>query len=330
MLVLLYRSDLTRNSRSVVNMGRAHTALDQRSHLGRDTANLLTLHDSYRDEQPVPEENEDYGSLPDYVIRKVNRFVIIIGYQLGDHSTIASMLDAHPHVVIAQDYSLFRRWQVGPDGHSDKHRLYNVLYSNSKNSSKNLQHQINDIDSHKLTIPGSWQGQYDGSIFVIGDNSGWAMVDAFKRNKRHFVDIYNRLKNTVQIPISVIHVVKNPYDSITVLHLQKTNATSSLNAQIQDYFEQIHSMMDMINTVHLSVIDIHKSDMIAKPKIILRTVCDGLQISCSEQFLQMCAHKTISSEVKNRQWIKWAPHFIDLVAENMGKYSHLKRYSFVS
>ena len=290
----------------------------------------------YHDEQedPGPDDHEDYGSLPDYVIRGVNRFLFFVGYARSGQSIVASMLDAHPHVVIAHEYSLFRKWQQDPETHSDKHWLFNTLYTNSKhNTEDGLQAQQATKNDYVLAIPGSWQGRYDNSISVIGDKSGEMTAQFFRKSKENFTKFYNEMKKTVQVPISIIHIIRNPYDNIATMLLQKVNETGkyvSMEAQIASYFEQVHSVVEMINTVHLNVIEVHNSDMIAKPKIVMRTLCDKLRISCSEQFLQVCAHRTFSSESKSRHLVKWTQYLIDVVAQNIQKYDHLKRYTFIS
>ena len=335
LFILVYQYDLKQTS---VNLGvdipsiASHDQQKILLSLSHDRANQNVVQDDHDEqEEAVPEDHEDYGSLPDYVIRGVNRFLLFIGYVQSGHSIVASMLDAHPHVVIAHDYSLFSKWQDNPYAHADKHWLFNTLYINSKNITSE-RYQANKKE-YSLFIPGSWQGQYDSSISVIGDKSGWITAEIYRRNKEVFIELYGRLKKTVQVPIDVIHVIRNPYDNIAAMLLHKRNATEMyelMQAKIVSYFEQVQNVNDMINALHLSVTEVHNSDMIAKPKAIMRTLCDRLRISCSEQFLQMCAHKTLSSESKSRHQLKWTRHQIDLVAQNIKKYDHLKRYSFTS
>lgn len=331
----MYQSDLKQasvNFRVDLPSVASHDQEKILKSLSYQKANLNAIED-YRDEQDVPEDNEDYVPLPDYVIRGVDRFVFFVGYPQSGHSIVASVLDAHPHVVIANEYSLFSKWQEDPDAHADKHWLFNTLYyySSTKNTTSGRRQANKKVPF--VGIPGSWQGRYDRSISVIGDKSGWKTVEVFRRNKEMFFELYGRLKKTVQVPISVIHVIRNPYDNIATMMVHKMNETEkdkSIEAQVESYFAQVHSVVDMISTLHLNVIEVHNSDMIAKPKIIIRTLCDRLRIPCSEQFLQMCVHKTFSSESKSRHLLKWTPQLIDLVSQNINEYEHLKRYVFVS
>lgn len=273
----------------------------------------------------------DRGSLPGNIIRGVKRFLFFVGYT--GNGLVASMLDAHPHIVISHEYSLFDKWQMQPNEHSDKHWLFNTLYSKSRLRTSHST-MVNG-STMNLVIPGSWQGQYENFLSIIGDNSGWSTVEVFKRDKQKFVDVYNQLKTTVQMPIDVIHVIRNPYDHIATMLSHERNATDdgdkeSTEVQVIRFFELVESVIDMTNTVHLNIIAIHTIDMITKPKITMRMLCDWLRISCSEQFLQMCTHKIFSSEPKSRHLIKWTPYLIELVTQNIQKYHHLRRYSLSS
>ena len=319
LLVLVYQSNFMHSSQNGINSMVDFTSVDQeRLHLKQKQGET----DQY-----------DRGSLPGNVIRGVKRFLFFVGYTGIGHSLVASMLDAHPHVVISHEYSLFDKWQMQPNEHNDKRWLFNTLYSESRFPTSHS--TVVNGSTMNLVIPGSWQGRYETFLSIIGDNSGWSTVEVFKRDKQKFVDVYNQLKTTVQIPIDVIHVIRNPYDNIATMLSHERNTTydgdkESTEAQIISFFEQVKSVVEMTSTVHLSIIEVHTIDMITKPKITMRTLCDRLKISCSEQLLQMCTHKIFSSEPKSRLLIKWTPHLIELVAQNIQKYDHLRRYSFTS
>ena len=86
----------------------------------------------------------------------------------------------------------------------------------------------------------------------------------------------------------------------------------------------------MINTVKLSVIEVHSSDFIANPKSTMRRLCLLLYIDCSEEYIHLCAEKAFTSESRTRKLVEWKPELIDLVAQNIQQYDHLQRYSFYS
>ena len=66
-------------------------------------------------------------TLPKSVINHVNHFLFFVRYARSGHSIIASMLDAHPNVVIAHEYALFVKWEHEPAQHSSRTWLFNTL-----------------------------------------------------------------------------------------------------------------------------------------------------------------------------------------------------------
>ena len=279
------------------------------------------------------------------VIENVEQFLFFVGYARSGHSIIASMLDAHPNVVIAHEYALFTKWESEPAKHKNKTWLFNALYDNSRfNIYQGLRTKHALKKGYTLAIPGSWQGRYDTStgISVIGDKSGGMTAQVFRKNRKLFRSLYQELRNTVQMPIHVIHVVRNPYDNIATMLLYnehqkfKVNETrkyddkEALESQIISYFHQVRSVVEMINEVGLKVIEIHIKEFIANPKATLRNLCLALQIDCSEAYLHMCSSKAFTSESRSRSLVKWTPSLIDMVYQNIQKYKHLQRYSFYS
>ncbi|XP_064384169.1 uncharacterized protein LOC135333192 [Halichondria panicea] len=280
-------------------------------------------------------------SLRDYVIRNVQQFVFFVGYARSGHSILASILDAHPNVVISHEYSLFHQWDDDPINHTDKSWLFSTLYDSSSNSvEEGLRRKESSKKGYSLAVPGWWQGKFDGIIDVIGDKSGGMTAQVYRKSKEHFKYLYQQLKNTIQMPIKVFHVVRNPYDNIATMILYNTHQKSKVNEthqfddvdklrqQITAYFNQVRSVIKMINEVPLDVIEVHNTDMISNPKGVMRTVCEALQIRCSQEYLHMCAKTVFVSESKSRHLVKWTPELLDMVADGIKSFKHLQRYSF--
>ena len=165
-------------------------------------------------------ETSHFHPLPGEVVNSVGRFVFFLGYARSGHSIIASMLDAHPHVMIAHEYSLFLNWNLAAACHHDKSCLFNAIYNNSwfsVNSGWRTKQAMKK--GYSLGIPGWWQGKYKDYISVIGDKSGGMTAQTFRNNHSNFFALYRQLKETVQLPVSVFHVVRNPYDNIATMLL---------------------------------------------------------------------------------------------------------------
>ena len=286
--------------------------------------------------------------LPSDVIDSVQRFVFFVGYARSGHSIVASILDAHPNVVLSHEYSLFHKWTEAPKLHSNKTWLYSSLYQNSRYSSADgLRTSAAKKKGYSLAINGWWQGKYNKQILVIGDKSGGKTAQVYRKKHSVFRSLYWQLQQTIgSVPISVFHVLRNPYDNIATMLLYNLNikkhltelsisATNKyvndkkLTAHIISYFKQVQSVMDMIhNMPGMDVIELHNIDMIANPRKEFERVCSHLTIECGEDYLQMCEENIYPSESRTRDLVHWSDENVELVASNIRKYKSLLRYQF--
>ena len=117
--------------------------------------------------QPKPQEVED--TLPQEVMDGIEKFAFFIGYARSGHSIVGSFIDAHPNMVIAYEYQLFRK--LTKLGTGDREVLYNKLYSTShQNAISGWTSGQDTVKNYSLHVDYPWQGRYDKHISVIGDN----------------------------------------------------------------------------------------------------------------------------------------------------------------
>lgn len=286
--------------------------------------------------------NESNVALPPRVIKRVKMFVFFVGFARSGHSIIASMLDAHPNVVIAHEYSLFSKWLEAPALHSNKTWLFNTLYKNSLyNIAEGLRMKNDRKKGYSLIIPDWWQGKYDRSIHVIGDKAGGMTAQVYRKDHSVFNSTYHKLKRTLKgVPISVIYVLRNPYDNIATMLLYNHHQRKSVNktdkyvdddalkSQITSYFNQVRTVTDMIKKFRLNVVEVHNIDMISDPKQTMKKVCSHLLLDCPDDYLHMCAQATYPAESKSRELVQWTAENIRIVAQNVQRFNSLKQYMF--
>ena len=287
---------------------------------------------------------KNWEPLSSNVVRAVERFVFFVGYARSGHSIIASMLDAHPNVVIAHEYALFNKWSEQPEQYNNrKDSLFNSLYNSSHDSAEaGLRQGVNRRKGYSLEVSGWYQGTYEGGISVIGDKAGGMTAQVYRRSKEDFSSIYRQLHETTHLPIHGIHVIRNPYDNIATMLLYNEHVKKNVNEtvkydnsevvhkQIMAYFSQVESVVDMIRTIGLNVITIHHTDYISRPKDTMRHLCNSLFIICSDSYLQVVEDHTYSTESHSRDLIVWTSEHILEVENNIAKYPLLKGYKFNS
>lgn len=281
-------------------------------------------------------------SLPENATRSVEKFIFFIGYARSGHSIIGSILDAHPNVVIAHEYSLFHQWLTMSEQQKNRDNLYSILYDNScYNSHKGVRRHNALKKGYTLHINGSWQGRFQDNIVIIGDKSGGMTTKTYKIHHKEMARVYNEILTTVQVPIIAIHVVRNPFDNIATMllfnnHISKKDVSterpySNLNGlsfQINSYFKQVESVVKMIDELNLNVIEIHNSDLIKNPKHTIRKLCQQLELKCSKQYIDTCSSTIFKHKSRSRFLVNWTPNMIDLVRIKTKSHHFLKDYSF--
>ncbi len=201
-------------------------------------------------------------SLSKDLIRKIKMFVLFIGNERSGSSIVGALMNAHPHMAIAHEYYVFRKWPKEIDITSDNwtSSLYNSLYHKSR-------HRFFEGKSkgYTLSVKGLWQGKIDEYLSVIGDKGAGSMLKQYRTDKEIFLKKYYQLKNKILIPIRFIHTIRNPFDHIATLLLyhvnrrnksavydMKTRAASSswkydnqneLEVQILDFFVRFEAVM---------------------------------------------------------------------------------------
>ena len=306
------------------------------------------------------------STLPQNVISGVKKFVFFIGYPRSGHSIIGSFLDAHPNVVIAHEYNLFvkfprliaRTSARGQANFADrmKNALFNQLYLNSYRNAFLNGTRINNNKGYNLTLDDTWQGMYNDQILVIGDKKGGRSALVYAENTTEFQRVYDKLLQTIQIPVVVFHCVRNPFDIISTESLVKAqflqheshpirafakaklDKTANLRnntlllENINFTFKLADSVLNMTNSVFNKsmVVEVHNHELVSDPERTIHKLCQSLGIVCSQNFVSSCAGKVFPKVSRTRFAVDW-PEDMKLTVENrLEKYPFFKRYSFNS
>ena len=187
-------------------------------------------------DQPSPWINHDkqeFKGAPNLtkdVIDGIKTFVMFIGYPRSGHSIVGSLMDAHPHMVIANEFMLFRNWKYFSDRqkessetnpfYQNKAYLFNTLYRRSYwDTTDGFRSEKNTEKNYTLSMNSLWQGKFDKYISIIGDKSGGVTSTTYLTSKTTFSRYFEELRTTVKLPIKAVHVVRNPYDQISTCAL---------------------------------------------------------------------------------------------------------------
>lgn len=282
-----------------------------------------------------------YDDLKEVDLIGVQRFVFFIGYPRTGHSIIGSFMDAHPNMIIAHEYPLFE--SLG-NHEMTMFELFNELHKNSVGELKAGWRGQKNVDKkgYSLSLEGLWQATFT-KLKVIGNKYGGATLTYYRDNPDAFLSLMEQLKGMLGIPISIIHVVRNPYDIIAT-HLlyvdgrktsklkasvdNKYNHTTHLKELAEDMAERADVAADMLRVLKLPFLEVHHEEFINDPISVMKQICVFVGVKCTEHYLSVCKSHTYSSPSKSRNVVVWTDEIVDYVRRHMLQHSFMNQYSF--
>jgi hypothetical protein len=294
----------------------------------------------------VSESLVSHNLLPSSVIDGVKYFLFFVGHGRGGSSILGSLIDAHPHIVVATDYELFRKWQERPDYHQNQSVLYTSLYLRSKIVAHS--YIKNQARGYSLYIDHAYMGKYDQSISVIGEKEAGSATSLFQTSRGNWMHSYEQMKSTVKVPIKVMQIIRNPFDNIATMVIFFQGGSDKrkelvnnggqmdnpelVDFRIRAYFRNIHAVYTMQQDpkIMLDIHQIHLADLVRDPMESMKGICKFLGVTCYDWYLRTCKEHTFSDISKTRNKVTWTAAQIAKVQEEIDKIPWLRRYNFTS
>eukprot|EP00118_Oscarella_pearsei_P003683 m.15332 g.15332 ORF g.15332 m.15332 type:complete len:394 (+) comp26306_c0_seq3:51-1232(+) len=272
----------------------------------------------------------------------VKLMLFFVGYPRSCSTLLGTLLDAHPHVVLGNEYNFFYMWPKMTPEQKTTDFMYSQLLGNSilAASEGGIRRPREDAKEGELVynLKNQWNGRYDKTIQVIGDKhagaTSWIVA------KQSADDWLTELQTITRVPVLYLHIIRNPYDNIATIAYRSTtgrnfllegkflNDTALLDSKIDYYFSLVKSVAKIREKY--TVIDIHSIDLLQQPKTILKEICQHLTIECSDDYIQSCAKLLFSKPSQSRKNVYWTDQLVKKVEVKIQEYPFLKRYTFSS
>ncbi len=146
--------------------------------------------------------------------------------QRTGHSLVGSLLDAHPRAVVANEFDVLgwvrdKTQDAAQTNDALRVELFDRLLGNSMACAGENRVQ----GGYAYHVPGQWQGRWDGSVLILGDKKGGTSTRMFLSAFDASWSLLVRLQEIVRVPLRIVHVVRNPFDTITTafLHISWRN-----------------------------------------------------------------------------------------------------------
>ena len=245
--------------------------------------------------------------------KSVDKYCMFIGYTRSGHSLIASLLDAHPNIIIAHELNALRLFEKGVD----KRKIYYFILRNSQRQGTAGRRET----SYLYEVPNQWQGQFK-SLKIIGDKKGSGSNRVIRDNP----DILNILHNKIDVPIKFIHVTRNPYDNISTMIYKKG---ADLEYGINSYFKKCKTVDYLKKQISDNdILDVRHESLIDDPRNIVQELCTFLGVETTQDYLDDCASIIFKSPKKTRFNLQWSKESIELVKNQIDQFEFLRGYSY--
>jgi hypothetical protein len=173
-------------------------------------------------------------------------------------------------------------------------------------------------------VPGQWQGEFS-RLRVIGDKKAGASTGQLSRDP----SLLDRLRETVKVPLRVVHVVRNPYDNIaTMQRRDRWRADRTLESSADLYFELAEAVEALRARVAAEEwIDLVHEDFVDDAEAAVRRLCGFVGLEPAESYVRDCAATVLPSPKRTRDGLPWSPELVESVQARCRAIPVLDRYA---
>lgn len=244
----------------------------------------------------------------------VRHFCMFVGYARSGHSLVGTLLNAHPMAVIAHELDVLTLVRSG----FTREQIFSLILERDRD----FERIGREWTGYSYSVPHPWQGRFE-RLEVIGDKKGGKSAQALARQH----GLLRRLRNTTKVPLRIIHVVRNPYDTITTMSTRK--GRPGLKIAIGRYLRIVDSVARLRATVRRREwLDLSLETLIAHPERELTRMCGFLGLQAGDGYLDDCTKVLFASARAPRLDGPWTPELIEEVARRIAGVPFLSGYDF--
>ena len=282
------------------------------------------------------------------IFNSVKKLLLFVGWPRSCHSFVGSILDGHPHILVADEYFLMTKLRTGRLA-IQRDVIFKALYNSSTRSIKSarsMRARTERMKGYSLLFEDLMQGQFEDHIDIIGDKAG-AHVSMLLNDKTYNISkAFGILKKQLRVDIYVIRVVRNPYDNIAtdsvykhglkeklkeMRSLENTSLLqvpkTALSRSAVEYF-WLYFASEKVKAAADKTIDIHCSDLIDNPKEEIIKLCEFLEVQCSEDYISKCASHVFTEESHTSKLINWPPEVKESIQHKLDSIPLFKAYNY--
>jgi hypothetical protein len=252
------------------------------------------------------------------LFRELKTFCLFIGHTKSGSSMLGSMLDAHPHVILADGSDALQYVHAG----FRKEQLFHILLKCSRREAMKGRVTARRLTPYSFEVPDQWQGRYE-KLKVIGDTTSETAIRHLAREPR-LLDDFQRMMAGVDL--KYVHVIRNPFDPISVMMIR---GKRSIDNAIERYFNTCEMLAQTRKRLTSSnLLALRYEDVVNQPKASLETLCRYLGAETDDAYLSACTAILHKSPDRTREKVAWDSNSIALVEKKIKEFDFLEGYDF--
>lgn len=242
-------------------------------------------------------------------------FCLFFGYGRSGHSVIGSLIDAHPHAVIAHEYPAVKAYFDG----MQREVLFSEIFEDAQAQARNGRVGSKaDGGVYRYDITGQIKAQRR-VVQVIGSKHGAGTAWQFAQRG---IDRLDDFKTYIGLPVKVLHVIRNPFDMIAGARLARGESRVAELVKIVDAMRSRHRDPHWL--------DVHFEDVLADPQTQIPALLRFLDLPVDVPHLLRCRQHLFHASRARRHDVVWTPEERRAVEAMIDRYDFLRRYSWES
>jgi len=247
------------------------------------------------------------------IFSKLHYFVLIVGNARSGSTLLGSIIDAHPNVIIANEtFASATFWRS-----LSRHDILDEIYVNSQKSRASASGRLSE--GYDYSIQQSSTGNAD--VLVMGDKI-WNPVTLLLHGDYSLIA---RLEESINVPIKIIHAIRNPLDVIATMHLR---SKAPIGDRILWYFMHCDAVCAIYDHCRDSnFMNIQHENLIEAPDTAISKICDFIGVKPEIYPINSCKSILFDKPRKTRFKINWYKNDIEEIFHRMSQYSFLQNYA---
>ena len=273
-----------------------------------------------------------------------SKFALFIGTPRSGHSIIGAILDSHPLAVVSHEVNALDKISQG----FDRGALFSTIIENSRSqalagrSQSDADHaagygqQLSGEDDEAYAqrssnlpipepyrfdyaVPGQFQGKIGGPIRVIGDKKGGGTTKLLADD----MSLLEKLEGVVEMPVVLIHVIRDPYDNIATMSRRTGTGVSEQISRYVWLSEQIDRILE--DSEHRRF-QIHHEDFISAPDEVIGDLFSWLDLGVEPSHVTACSDIVYEKPHRSRGLSDWEEDEVGSVEAIIERWPFLHRY----